>query len=717
MASGQYYAIMRMGKIKSFAVLRAVDFHNTRQIPARTVPGAEPPIDLCELEGSLVERAKGVMKKLGVRHEKGKVLANEILLTATPEWWETANTDTKEAWIKANVKYLKDLFGPGLLSISVHGDESTPHIQAIGVPVYFEIEKKRGPKPSKPESVAKRNAEEKEARKIWRISHDKLFGGGPVGLSARQTEYHAYVEHLGLTRGKDTVGKGIKHTTLKHYAKLLREYDAHLAERAEELAEDHMVYDAAADDLMKNIEAARAHSGELDARQRRIELAEGEAAQQSAQHGRQVEELGSQRLEIEKQIKHLDERKADLDEQQVKVETERADLDHREARLAEGWADLRVERSRVDADKAAIARQAEIISTKAAQLSIIEGIETKRLSVTWPRTHTVPVVKNASVLRPDEERALNRPWVDWLRRAAVEALQRSERRKRIGQIIARVRAKLKSLRIGGSELFKREAEIGALHAAAENEKAMARHLLADATLGASKAKTQQQQASAEAAQAAASASSAKRERASIENEISATRLEIERLRPKVSELQDREGDLIARQTRLAPEIAGLEEKRLRIEDEIAVARGDLAAIQAQQTELARSRAMLERDRQAQKTANALINSALQNQIELKIEGPELQVIAELDLKGKWPERIALTELPDWLPPVIHQWNGVQHAAQTNFELRDLLETTSTNLAGIDAEAARRGEQERANLKKEGAAILQRAGVNPDDVGW
>jgi hypothetical protein len=91
------------------------------------------------------------------------VLANEILLSATPEWWELATADMKEEWLTANVNYLRDMFGPGLLSISVQGDESTPHIQAIGIPVYSDIAKKPGAKPRNADAIARRKAEEEAA--------------------------------------------------------------------------------------------------------------------------------------------------------------------------------------------------------------------------------------------------------------------------------------------------------------------------------------------------------------------------------------------------------------------------------------------------------------------------------------------------------------------------------------------------------------------------
>jgi hypothetical protein len=70
-----------------------------------------------------------------------------------------------------------------------------------------------------------------------------------------------------------------------------------------------------------------------------------------------------------------------------------------------------------------------------------------------------------------------------------------------------------------------------------------------------------------------------------------------------------------------------------------------------------------------------------------------------------------------MPPLVDQWRGVQFAAESAMELRDLVDATSSRLTKIDHAVAKKVEQQRAELQKGGANILQRAGVNPGDFGW
>ena len=141
------YAIMRIGKIRTRAVLDAVEWHNTRQIPAGIVEGLDLPEEWTEHTGSYRDRADKILKDTGATHEQGKVLAVEVLLTASPEWWATASKEMKRDWWEAQYTYAKHLFGPGLLAFTPHLDESTPHAQLVGLPLYHAIKKKTGPKP------------------------------------------------------------------------------------------------------------------------------------------------------------------------------------------------------------------------------------------------------------------------------------------------------------------------------------------------------------------------------------------------------------------------------------------------------------------------------------------------------------------------------------------------------------------------------------------
>lgn len=174
------YAILRIGKIKSLATLDAVEWHNTRQIPAGTVEGLPSPEDLVQMTGTYRERFARVLAETGATYEDGKILAVEVMVTASPQWWEKATLDEKAEWWRAQLRFANDLFGPGLIAFTPHVDESTPHAQFVGLPLYHDIVRKRGAKPTTPEAKKKRAEEEARSPKIRRLSHDRVFGGRPM---------------------------------------------------------------------------------------------------------------------------------------------------------------------------------------------------------------------------------------------------------------------------------------------------------------------------------------------------------------------------------------------------------------------------------------------------------------------------------------------------------------------------------------------------------
>jgi chromosome segregation ATPase len=214
-------------------------------------------------------------------------------------------------------------------------------------------------------------------------------------------------------------------------------------------------------------------------------------------------------------------------------------------------------------------------------------------------------------LRPDEQGALNQPWAVWVRRATLEALQRLQKRKRLGQIIARIRAILKSSRQNSSEIRKREVEISGLHRSAAHEKAIAVQLTAEAAKVFSAAVSQQLQASAAATAAAASAYTAKREQLSLQREISASQHELAGLRPQITRLEDRQKELLEAQALLVPTIQSLEQHRQQIASQTMVATSDLAALKGEKAKLKRAKDAIDREQRAQRYASQLLKAATQ----------------------------------------------------------------------------------------------------------
>tara|TARA_Y100001933_G_scaffold76270_1_gene77587 strand:- start:399 stop:2684 length:2286 start_codon:yes stop_codon:yes gene_type:complete len=600
------YAIMRIGKIRTRAVLDAVEWHNTRQIPAGIVEGLELPEEWTVLTGSYRDRADKILKDTGATHEQGKVLAVEVLLTASPEWWTTASKEMKRAWWKAQYAYAEHLFGPGLLAFTPHLDESTPHAQLVGLPLYHAIKKKTGPKPKDPEKLHKRLEEEAKAPKIWRLSHDAVFGGGPVGLAERQTEYHGFVAHLGLSRGKDTVGLGVKHIPLKHYANLLTQMERDLAREAEELAEQRMALEHYEKEQKESFarlaaqqNAIRQDELQLFADQENLRVREEQLASEEASLAVRQAFLKHDEDAAREAKRQLDERQTllleSLDRQKQKerdLRTSRGRLDAREIRLDRAEASLMDRDRNVDRrEQNAAAREAQNeaasddirlknrdLERSLAQISILTGVMSGRLTVGWDDSAQPRITRGS--LKPHETEALRVPWPPILQAPLRHAMTMANIRKALAEKLGAILTRLKARR---REVSSRETAVAFMEETAQVAQAEAQRATAEAAKRTESAaqvqktadeaikRSQEIKAEAESARQVADARIAQSER--VEESVAQKRSELADLDAGVVAKKE---DLVKLGNELADEKAAITQLK-RIGDAIRSEHADLIA--------------------------------------------------------------------------------------------------------------------------------------------
>lgn len=180
------YAILRTAKIKTLGNLEASAQHMTRE---RDTPNADPArkqYNFALIGGS--DPAADVLANLPAERRKNGVLAIEVLLTASPEWFVQADDSQKRAWVKISQAWLKRHFGPAnVVSLMLHQDETTPHLTGFIVP--------RDPE------TGRLNA--------------RRWLGGAAKLAAMQTEYAREVAPLGLRRGLE--GSKSQHTPVQQF--------------------------------------------------------------------------------------------------------------------------------------------------------------------------------------------------------------------------------------------------------------------------------------------------------------------------------------------------------------------------------------------------------------------------------------------------------------------------------------------------------------------
>ena len=197
------YAIFRIEKIKSWGLLERASGHMNRRLPT---PNADPsrfnPILVGSGEPSFDVREH--ISSAGLSPDKLRkngVLAVRILATASPEFFRPDRAhaagewdkDRLDSWLSTTQDFLDKEFGENLVSAILHLDETTPHIDAVFVPV------DRSPRKKGPEV---------------RLNCARWLDG-KAKLTALQDRYATALEPLGLERG--VKGSRAKHQKIKRY--------------------------------------------------------------------------------------------------------------------------------------------------------------------------------------------------------------------------------------------------------------------------------------------------------------------------------------------------------------------------------------------------------------------------------------------------------------------------------------------------------------------
>ncbi|WP_052024647.1 MobV family relaxase, partial [Photobacterium leiognathi] len=120
------------------------------------------------------------------------VLCVEYLMTASPEFFQTASKAQQEQFFQRSKEWLEDRHGKeNVITTTIHRDETTPHMVAYVVPLAWNDKKKK-------ETLNARH-----------------FLGGREKLSEMQTSFHEKVKDLGLDRGVHK--SSATHTSIKEF--------------------------------------------------------------------------------------------------------------------------------------------------------------------------------------------------------------------------------------------------------------------------------------------------------------------------------------------------------------------------------------------------------------------------------------------------------------------------------------------------------------------
>ena len=194
------FAILRHEKIKAGRHLVSAGLHNGRGAATPNADPEAPPVEILIGSAKPHRDVMDELRRRGIEKvRKGGVVAVETFVGASPEWWASKGwtagcKPTGELaalvsdWKAAQLVYLRKRYGDRLVSAIYHGDEASPHVQALAVPTVW---RKDG-----------REKGEHAGREAWRLDAS-IDLGSPKDLKALQTVYADAMGRFGLVRGKD----------------------------------------------------------------------------------------------------------------------------------------------------------------------------------------------------------------------------------------------------------------------------------------------------------------------------------------------------------------------------------------------------------------------------------------------------------------------------------------------------------------------------------
>lgn len=180
------FAILRTEKLKTFGNIGGSLAHNFRDIETPNAD-ADRTIKNSHSLKSSAEVMDAIQLRLPEKRRSDAVLCIEHLITASPTWsgW---GTEKENEFFENSKKWLEKQYGSkNVVAVSIHRDETTPHLIAYVVPL--------------DEATGKLNA--------------KKWLGGRAKMSQMQSDFADQVRSLGLERGVE--GSKAKHTKIKEY--------------------------------------------------------------------------------------------------------------------------------------------------------------------------------------------------------------------------------------------------------------------------------------------------------------------------------------------------------------------------------------------------------------------------------------------------------------------------------------------------------------------
>ena len=166
---------------------------------------------------ALQKAITGRYEALGAKERKNSVLAQEFIISASPEFFDGLSDEKVAIWAEHQLKFMKNEFGDNLQVAVLHLDEKTPHLHFL-----LSCEEK---------SLKRyKNQKGEFFREEYSLNAKRW---GPDFLRDLHTRHAEHNEKLGLKRGNPS--SGAVHKPLKDYYKELEQLRLRMEGRVNQL--------------------------------------------------------------------------------------------------------------------------------------------------------------------------------------------------------------------------------------------------------------------------------------------------------------------------------------------------------------------------------------------------------------------------------------------------------------------------------------------------
>lgn len=126
------FAILRTKRIKNYTQLSNMFKHNLRERYANNIDEDKSKDNKVYVESIMSgKELKSYYENLEVKEKSNNTIAIELVLTASPEFFQSASQEKIQAWKNAQVSFLKAEYGNKLKFLVCHEDEASPHFHAV----------------------------------------------------------------------------------------------------------------------------------------------------------------------------------------------------------------------------------------------------------------------------------------------------------------------------------------------------------------------------------------------------------------------------------------------------------------------------------------------------------------------------------------------------------------------------------------------------------